>query len=463
MKVLHFVLVLVFMFTLVVSPAQAKAGESYSFVPLVTKVNSAIPLRMQARQAFQRLLPQLNAAQKSGAILEFEPAFGAGILKIKYAAGANASTLIKAKAFNNIHAAVAQVPHTHIQSAGAHPEVSGPLFYPLLYDSCFDAYNLGNSSHVIATLLDKTGVMVANYSGDADTLGHLYDCLDWSGSYTDIIPGYRITYKIYDAPGTTLLGTYSAIVGNITFNTLDKATSVVGGLALAGKPFWIDWYHRNFNAANTTTVTTRTGTVSGASAWSVDFGTAPIRGGDYLDMYITQTNAFIFERELYPSYIYCESGGPYCGITGLPVQSASLTMTHAGVPYTFTGRFNNSDWFNGYLEDSAGDPIFMKAGDTASGTGVPVFTLPNLTAVAYYASDLLVGKAPVSKFFTVWVKDVSTGAWYSVWTHTDATGSYTANFHSQFDLKPTDALTFEVDYIDPVTGNETDRYITVAP
>ena len=58
MKALRFFLIITFMLTLFVSPVQAQAADEYSFAPLITQIKAGIPLRVQARRAFEQLLPK---------------------------------------------------------------------------------------------------------------------------------------------------------------------------------------------------------------------------------------------------------------------------------------------------------------------------------------------------------------------------------------------------------------------
>lgn len=463
MKKLYILLSLMFMLMLVIMPVAAKEeGGRYVFVPLLTKVNPAIPLRVQSQQAYQRLLPQLLASKKSGSILEFEPEFSAGIVKIKYAANAREFAITGAQeVLDNIHEAVAAVPHEQAPTVGR--TASSPLFYPTLFSSCFDTYNLGANSYLVASLRTSANAVVANYAGYADGDGHLYDCFNWNGSYTNVIPGYKLTYKIFTALGGTVLGTYTATVPNITITGINAANSTASGTGPIGKPYWIDWSHANLNAGNTYLYGTQTGTVSNTGSWAVDFGTVKFRGGDFVDAYITQNANFIFDRWMYVPYAYCELGGNYCEIEGFPRQAATMTITHAGTPYTFTGKFSNWNWFSANLEDSMGAPIFITAGDKISGTGITTYTLPSLTAVPNFATDVVTGKAPANRYFTVWVYDVYNQYWYGIWTHSDAAGNYSANFSSIFNLRAIDTLTFEIYFRDPVTGNVVDRYFPFGP
>jgi hypothetical protein len=467
MKTLRFLLVLGFMLSLFVSPAQAKGGDEFGFVPLLTQVDPAIPLRVQAQQAFERLLPELLAAQQSGAILVFEPEFGAGIVKIKYAAGARADMLGGMPVLDNIHAAAAlvsltqpaEVPNEDMNTQAPY----NPHIYASLYDSCFSINGLGDSDRVVGRLRDKTLQVVSVSDGIANASGYLLDCFSWTGPYADVLPGYYLTFKVYTSAGV-LRGTYTSSAPSITFTAIDKVNTIVSGKGPAGKVYRIGWIHLNLDAGNTHYWPNRDGIISGAGTWSANFsGLKKFRGADYLGINVDYKARFTFYLGMTIPYAYCGLGGNRCNIYGFPFQAASMTITHASLSHTFTGKFSFWGGFGAELVDGAGYPIFLVAGDKVSGTGIPVYTLPNLSAAINYTTDVVSGKAPAGRYFNVGVYKVSSGASYGVWLHTDASGNYSANFHSMVDLKPADALVAEVSYRDRLTGNGTDLYKPFSP
>jgi hypothetical protein len=363
--------------------------------------------------------------------------------------------------FDDINAAVAVVPHQ--QTTVIPTATFSPVFELYLYNSCFSAVNAGANSHAVASLRNSADVLMANFVGDADSNGYLFGCFRYIGPSTNVLPSYKLKFMVYNQVGGTLLGTYSATARNIVFSAIDLANSVVSGTALANKPYSISWYQQKLDASRSYKSVNLTGTVSGAATWSVDFGTTPIRGNDYLNIHVTQSNRFIFYRDLSVPHAYCQLGANTCGIFGFPLQPASLTITHASVPYTFTGKFNAWGWFIANLVDNNDVPILLVPGDTVSGTGVITYTLPNLTTYAHYSTDIITGKVPANKYFNLDVYDVYADYWYSVWAHSDVTGNYSANFSSLFDLKASDILSFTIYYDDPATGNSTIRYFPVGP
>jgi hypothetical protein len=344
MKTLRFLLVLGFMLSLFVSPAQAKGGDVYGFVPLLTQVDPAIPLRVQAQHAYERLLPELLAAQQSGAILVFEPEFGAGIVKIQYAAGAHADMLGGMPVLDNIHAAAALVPHTQ-PAADTHEDMImgatyNPHIYASLYDSCFSINGLGDGDRVVGRLRDKTLQVVSASDGIANSAGYLWNCFTWAGPYADILPGYYLTFKVY-TPADVLRGTYTSGAPSITFTAIDKVNTIVSGTGPAGKVYRIGWYHSNLDAGNTHYWPNRVGIISSAGTWSANFsGLKKFRGADYFGINVDYNARFSFERYMNVPYAYCQLGSNYCEISGFPLQAASLTITHASLPHTFTGKFD---------------------------------------------------------------------------------------------------------------------------
>jgi hypothetical protein len=315
---------------------------------------------------------------------------------------------------------------------------------------------------VVAILRDKTNRRVASFEGDADVNGYLYECFDGSGSYSYVMPGYKVTYNLYDTVGT-LLGIYSIAAPSISVTSFDKAKSILRGKGPARKLFSVEWVHPLFDASNTYGYGYKSGTVSGAGTWAVDFGTVKFRGGDDFYIDVETSPIFTFMRWFTTPYYYCELGSYYCSMYGMPLQPAMLTITHGGVMYTFTGKFSYDGWFGASLFDATGLPIFLKAGDRVSGTGLAVYKLPALTAVIDFTTDMVSGKAPANKYFKVWVKDIFAGWWYSVWSHSNAASTYTADFSSALNMDDASAYYAEVYFIDPITGHITDTYVTFGP
>ncbi len=466
MKTLRLLLVgVLLLLAIATTPAVAQAADqsqAVGYLRLLSRVDPNLPVRVQSQRALMRIMPKLLALQKDGSILEFAPELSVGVLKVKYSSAMSLSTLAGMQSYSNIRDAMVSVPQAERVTLGIN--ASGPSFLAELYSGCFDAVNLGAFSHVVASLRDKTGRVVANYEGDADGSGNIdlfNRCFSWNGSYSDVVPGYKLTFKVYDTT-PTLLGTYAVFAPNIIITTFDKPNAIVGGVGPAGKPYTLFWSHPNLNAANTVTNLSRTGTISAAKQWSKDFGAMKFRGGDEFAILLQQSARFTFLHVQNAPAIYCQLGGNYCTLSGIPFQPAKLSIKHFSYTFTFSGKFDAYGYFSQVLEIK-GNPIFLKAGDRISGTGVADYTLPNLTAAINFNTDVVSGKAPASKYFELWVNDPCSCSWYFIWSRSNSLGNYTGDFASQVDLVPTQAANVEVYYYDPATGNITDYYFSVGP
>jgi hypothetical protein len=464
MKLFRVLLIFAFMLAaMAASPAQAAGGKKIGFIRLLASVDAKSPLQVQARSAFNRIRPQLLALQKQGVILAFEPELKAGIVKIEYAVSGlnNATALLQYQTFDNIHDAI--VPGASAASHGAQPEALAPIFDMELYDSCFSGTLLGADSHVFGSLSDKAGRIIASYEGYADSSGDIsFDCFPWSGSYTDVLPGYKVTFKIYDSATPTLLGTFSIVAPDVDFTFINKTTAVVSGTGPAGKPYAVSWYHDNLDAGDTWKSNTKYGTISATGTWFKDMSGGTFRGYDALDVYVKANSNFWFLRWMDVPYIYCQLGGNYCEISGFAFQPATISIVHAGTTYSFSGKFAADGYFFAKLEN-AGDPIFLKAGDKVSGTKLPSYTLPALTGTIYFSTDVIAGKVPANRYFDLWAYSPCSCTEYLVYSHSSATGSYNSDFSSQVDLVKMEATNIEIYFTDPATGNVTDYFRSFVP
>jgi hypothetical protein len=443
------------------APATAQAaGQFVGYLPLLSRVDPNLPVQVQSQRALSRIMPKLLALQKDGAVVEFEPELSIGVLKVKYSAVSQLSALAGIQTYANIRDAMVNVPRVQ----GVTQSASGPSFLAELYSSCFDAANLGAFSHVVGSLRDKTGRVVANYEGDADGSGYIdyYNrCFSWNGSYSAVVPGYKLTFKVYDTT-PTLLGTFAVFAPSINLTTFDKANAIVGGTGPVGKPYSISWFHPNLDAGNTVKNPSMSGTISSVGKWSKDFGATTFRGGDEFSIFVQQNAQFTFLHTQNAPAIYCQLGSNYCDLSGIPFQPAKLSIIHNGVTYTFLGKFDSCGCFSQVLENN-GNPIFLKAGDKISGTSVPVYALPNLIAAINFNTDVVSGKAPANRYFELWVGDLCSCNSYFIWSHSNSLGNYSGNFSSQIDLDPAHAVYVEVFYYDSVRGNITDYYRSVGP
>jgi hypothetical protein len=87
-------------------------------------------------------------------------------------------------------------------------------------------------------------------------------------------------------------------------------------------------------------------------------------------------------------------------------------------------------------------------------------TLPNLTAAVNTTTDTITGQAPANRWFQV---EIYIKQWYYKWLKSSATGTYSADFSSSVDIKPTDTLYIELYPYDPTTGNATFYEKLIAP
>jgi hypothetical protein len=462
MKTQKLILALVIILSMGIGTASAdQGGISYAFIPLNYQGGDpAAPLEVQSMHSFDRLASKFHAAQQQGDIIAFEPELSFGFIKVQYRSGFDITSLVGIPVYDDIHTALAlntfrEKKQSQIQKDGV------PRLQVDLYGSCFEGFDLGANRHIVASLRDKTGRVVANYEGNADGDGWLWDCFNWSGPYTSAVPGYKITFQRYN--GSTILGTYSSNVPMIKFTSVNKATATVTGIAPAGKPYDAYWGHPKLDLGDNYLWIEKEGTVPVTSHWSVDFGTLSMRGHDYTDFWVWPNSHFGFGRYFYVPAAYCELGSNYCHFHGFPGQAATFTITHAGVPRTFTGKFDIWGYFYAELLDANLDPIFLAAGDKVSGTGITKYVLPKLTATPQYLSDKVTGQAPANRNFYVELYLADSDLWYYRWVHSDATGKYTADFSSSLDIKPEDTLTLNVYYRDPGTGNDTDYYNLTGP
>lgn len=457
MKIFRICMVFVFMLAAIAAPHAAQAADAgkVGFIRLISSTDAKLPVQLQAQRAYSLLKPKLLAFQKSGTILAFEPEFKAGIVKILYAASrANADALSQYKIFDNIQDAVVRggTPKARLSSQAASPEALSPFFYMGLYDSCFEAIDLGADSYVTGSLRDKTGRLVASYSGYADSSGALYyDCFPWTGPYTNVTPGYTVTFKVYDT-SNVLLGTFSTAVPKVDFTSITKSTAIVRGTAPAGSSYQLAWSHRTWNMADDWPTVYKTGTVASNAVWSLDMSTGWLRGGDELEIQVIAGTNFNFANLMNVPYIDCDMGGNFCEISGFAFQPATLTIVHAGKTYPFSGKFDAQGYFSVELEN-AGNPIFLQAGDKVSGTSVPVYTLPIMSTRINFITNVVYGKAPPNRNFDLWVYTDCGCSSYWVYARSNATGDYTHDFTSNIDLVYADPVDTLVYFQDLLTGN----------
>ena len=462
MKITHFVLVIVFLFTCAVSPAQAQAGGREVFIPLVTEADPNVPLWMQAQQAYETLLPKLIAAKRKGEILEFRSEPSVGILGIKYASGARAFAFGNQQEISDLNAALALVPKT--PATRATPEATGAFFDMTLYSSCYTISDLPNKEIVKAVMYDKTGNLLATSSTQASSGGASGCFYPWQ----QIMPGYKLTYKIYDTTGASLLGTYTSGVPAMGITEINRAEGSIGGYAPAGKFYTASWYHRELDVNRTYRAMGKADTVPADKHWLVDLSNeVSIRGGDFLMLELMQRNRFLFTDFRYAPAVSCDSIEIGCWGYAAPSQNITMSIMQAGKLYSFSTRTGVRGDFYIDLYDSQHNRIYLTKGDKIKVTGVEQLTIPNMTATVNFATDVVSGAVPMNTYFYLGVVTYlpGTGTVYrSRWTTSKPFKNFYAEDFSDFiDLKADDLFTVDLSYTDPQTGNKFYLSLPFAP
>jgi hypothetical protein len=428
-----------------------------------------MPVAVQAQREFSRLAPMLLSARESGQLIDFNPEFGVGILMLRFAGrmdeAANAATrLFGRPVYRDVRDALRAVPHQR-PTRRVSTVIAAQIFVDA-YESCFwgeaplDAF-------IIATLKDNQGVLQAKTQleddDDGETDGLFNGCFDWSYD-NQVVPGYRVTFKIFDSAGGTLLGTFTSIAPALNFTSLNKTTARVAGTGPANKPFDLFWSQPRLNAANTYAFRTVSGTISAARTWSGDVSAGRIRGGAYISVTVYQTPNIAFRRDMLAAHIFCRLGGNYCDMNGFPYQSLTLKVIKGTTAYTFSGRADAFGWFGVELHTAAGLPIKIRAGDKVEGTNVPRYTQPTLILNPFdFANDIVSGKAVPGRFFSVGIETESTDDWQWFWTGSNAASNFSVDTTADFDLVNTEITEAELWYTDIVTGNITGVYRLYVP
>jgi hypothetical protein len=423
-----------------------------------------MPLAAQAQMEFEKMAPALMAAKQSGYLLDFQPEFRAGILKLRFSGTSVApmavAGMMERPIYDSIHEAIAVVPHQPVPAERVSAAVTSSQFTMNLFGSCF----LGSvpiNAHVIATMKDSAGNLKARSEfneQDDGADGSFWRCFDWSG-FNSIVPGYKLTFKVYDTyPGGTLLETRTATAPTVKFTSIIKSSAVVAGTGPANKAYDMWFTQRVLNAANDWVQNFHSGTIDGSGAWSKDVYSGSIRGGSSIDIYVHQTANITFVRGMTAPSIYCLLQGNYCDISGFAFQTSQLKVTHSGTTYTYNGKFDSGGWFRASLETSSGAPIIIRAGDKVQGTSVALYTLPSLTIDPInFADDLITGKAPANKYFNVWVQAYSAPGWWNFYyAGSDGSGNFAVDTTADFNLKSSETSEVEIYNQDKSTGNSVD-------
>jgi hypothetical protein len=463
-KTLRILLALIFLLSLGSLTAYAQSETtSFAYIPLVSPASpdqsTSVPIEFRARQGFEALTSRLLDAQAQGLIVRFEPEFSFGLLKVEYVSGLDLSAILGTgrPIFEDPQSVLDYTQAGEEIAISSPASVATPYFSIGVYNSYFYGSGLTAGNYYLASLSDTGGHGVASFNGWISSSGSLSSYFE--GAASTILPGYKITIKIYNSTGTTLLHTYSTTIPSLGFTSIDIPHAIVNGKAPAGSQLEVNLWHPKLNAANGTTYVTKHVTTSGAGAWQVNFGTA-MRGGDEVKVtWQKPATYFTFYRYLWAPHVYCELGDDYCDLYGIPGKPASLSIKHAGKTYTFTGLFTSWGGFYGYL------PYDMAAGDKISGTGVTTLTLPTITAVLNYTANTVTGKAPANRYIEVELEKYypRPEEYYYRWVKANSAGNYTADFSSSIDITSTESLDFSVYYTNPTTGNEVSYYCDNEP
>jgi hypothetical protein len=458
-KTLHILLALIFLLSLGSLTANGQSETtSFAYIPLVSPASpdqsTSVPIEFRARQGFEALMSRLLDAQAKGQIVRFEPEFSFGLLKVEYVSGFDLSAILGTgrPIFEDPQSVLDYTQAGEEIAISSPASVATPYFSVSLFSNCFYGYSLTAGNYYLASLSDTGVHVVASANGWISSGGGLGNCFE--GAASTITPGYKITIKIYNSTGTTLLKTYSTTIPSLGFTSFDIPHAIVNGTAPAGSQLEVNLWHPKLNAANGSTDVTKHVTTSGAGNWQVSFGTA-MRGGDEVKVtWQKPATYFTFYRYLYAPNVDCVLGGDYCDLYGIPGKPASLSIKHAGKTYTFTGLFTSWGGFWGYL------PYDMAVGDKISGTGVTSLTLPTITAVLNYTANTVTGKAPANRYIDVDLDKYypRPEGYYYRWVKANSAGNYTADFSSSIDITLTDSLEFSVYYTNPTTGNEVSYY-----
>lgn len=427
--------------------AQDQAPQ-YGYIPLLSEgYDTSMPREMASREIYNRLLGKLLDARRQGIITDFEPDFYGGYVKVTLANGGDAGQVGAMQILTDFEQAYTPPPAQNRDQQGGMDGVATPSVSMRLYSDCFEMRDIGANSNVKGTVT-SSGKIVGYVVGSADADGFFAGCF----VRTKIIPGYLVKLQTFNTSGT-LLKTFYTYVPKMTILTVDKTQAIVTGTAPAGKAFRAYWYHENLDAGRTVLETNLTGTVPSTWGWKVDFGAQKMRGGDTIEFTLPNYSTYFnFYTSMILPRIWCETNSNHCVVDGFPNKAVSMSITHAGTKYSFSGKSDWGGYFGVDLVDSNQEPIFLAVGDVVTGTGATTFTIPLVTAVPYPAYDKVIGKAPKYTFFSTWVGNLSTNTWDGVWAYSNSTGKYISDYSGRFDI-PADLGQAGVWHMDKITGN----------
>jgi len=474
-RTLSILFALAFLFSLGVLPVSVQAAAqpaSMAYLSLISpKSDASLPVEIEARSAYARLLPRLAEAQARGQITAFKPEYASGLVKVQVPSGTDLAAVLRLGGGADVAVFTtpgAALEYSQVGERMQSASVGGgsPYIEINLYNSCFYAYYMGANNFYMAYLVDTMGREVSTAYGYANGSGYFYGC--FNGVWSDVDPGFHFTLNVYNNAATTLLATYPTTVQNMTFSAISASSKTLKGKGPASTSLEAVLWHQNLDASNDWTSTASTITTASNGSWSVNFVPAAMRGADEVDVDWSDGGYFDYKYYAEVPAVFVTEGYNYFVTYGLPGQKASFSIKHGGASVKLSGgTIPGWGYFWGYLYDKTGAPLFPVAGDRVSATGVKAYTLPFITSIADYTSNAVIGSAPPNTYFEVDLDlySYATKNWtdVAVWTHSNAAGYYSADFSSWFDIVPGNRFETYVHFFDPATGNETSYPTYVEP
>lgn len=458
--------------------AQASASTSFAYISLLpasqvvsSSGESTLPVEMLSQRTYEHLFPALLHARQQGLIVQFQPEFSAGMVKVEYLSGVNLAPLLGERF--SIYSDPSPILENlwmfgrRTSNSQEIPALTTPRFSLLVKNSSFSGYNFPADRYLKFTLSDPSGKLMAVADAYTQSNGYFWAYFG-EGNWSAMEPGYTFSAKMYLLDRTTLVKTFSTTIPNLRISSIDVASKTVKGTAPVNGNLRVELYHLNLNAFGGSSATTNFLVAPASGAWQTTFAT-PMRGNDYVWVDLEPGGNFSFSTYLTAPSIHARLGSNYGYLYGSPNTAASMTIRHTGIDYPFSGKFSNRGYFYGELFTANGAPIFLQAGDKLSCTGVTALTLPVLTASLDAATDIVSGTAPAGKYLDVYIYvqtscgEYSCWHWYGDYIKSTVAGTFALNFSEVVDILPTDTLEIDVYYLDPVTGNESYYYDLISP
>ena len=432
-------------------PVRAES-PGFGYIPLLHEgYDSSFPREYLSNQAYDSLLPELLRAQKSGEISDFEPDFYGGFIRVTMTGSSAAS--IGLEIFYDLTDALVKPIVSSQTNLKAPPELYISLS---TYSNCFYVYGVATGTHILGQVFTGSHELVGAAEGLSDASLYYWDC--FSGPFPTVIPGYSISFQIDIAGGDPLV--YTTTVPRNTFTTITKSTASVAGTATPSVPYALDWYHAELDSENHMRMLREEGSIPASGNWSETYADK-FRGGDQLVLILETDSVFHTSTSVYVPYFSCILRSPTCGYRGFPRSAVTMTVTHAGITYTFTGMTDKYGVYIISLENAAGAPVLLSSGDVVTATGAVNETLPALTIYVNRTTNKITGKAPLYNYFKVGFLYDGVSSPYEAWLKTDALGKYKADF-TAVGIPDSELLKVEITYSPKRSGNIT-KLIKMVP